>query len=82
MLYAQDSKKFISLMVGQAKMRLTFKMLYKKYSGGLRNLKHSKLKKCIQGYEYTRQRMVIKENFRRSGIPLALVDALLLELGV
>ena len=82
MLYAQDSKKFISMMVGQAKMRLMFKMLFKKHSGGLRNLKHSKLKKCIQGYEYMRQKMTIKENFIRSGIPLALVDALLLELGV
>ena len=82
MLYAQDSKKFISMMVGQAKMRLTFKMLFKKYSRRLRKLKHAKLGKCIQAYEYTRQKMTIKENFQRSGIPRALVDALLLELGV
>ena len=82
MLYAQDSKRLIECMTPKARMRLVFKALYKKFSGGLRALKHGKLKATIQSYEYEQKKICYKEEFMRSGVPRQLVDALLRELEI
>ena len=82
MLYAQDSKRFIAAMEPKARLRLKFKALFKKFSGGLRALKHSKLNRTIQSYEYSHKKMCYKEEFLRNGIPRQLVDALFKELDI
>ena len=82
MLYAQDSRKFIACMEPNARMRLVFKALYKKYNGGLRAMKYSKVKSTIQDFEYSHKKMCYKEEFLRNGIPRKLVDALFKELDI
>ena len=82
MLYAQDSKRFIAAMTPNARLRLTFKALFKAYSKTLRAMKHSKLNKTIQSNEYIHKRMIIKEQFLRNGIPRQMIDDLLSGLGV
>ena len=82
MLYAQDSKRFIAAMEPKARLRLKFKALWKVYSKILRGLKHSKLNRSQQSYEYTHKKMIITEQYLRNGIPRTLVYAMFKELGI
>ena len=82
MLYAQDSRKFIACMEPNARMRLVFKALYKKYNGGLRAMKYSKVKSTIQDFGCMYPKMCHKEELQINGAPRQFMDELLKEVGI
>ena len=74
MIYSQTSKKFISFMTGDARIRLQIRVCAARNYGKLMTLKRVKLKKKKNSTNYDEMKMSIMEDFMSNGVPRLAVE--------
>ena len=86
MIYDRVSPKYISYMVGEAKMKLKCQYLCKKHDRTLKTLKLARKKvskeRVKPSFEYVKAKMYIEEDFRLNGFSGQTIRKLFEGLGV